>query len=264
MSTSNLEILFLGSGAAFTTGGDNYQSNILLRLGDTSLLVDCGSDIRFSLFDQGLNYDSAQDVYISHLHADHVFGLEWLGFNRKFNSSLPKPVLHLSNKIVKKIWANVLSGAMSSLENEVSTLESFFSVYPIGKENYFHWQGIKFNLVRTVHSKNNRQLNPSFGLFWVYAGQRIFLTTDTQFCAGYLMDYYRKADLIFHDCETSKVHSGVHAHYNELLSLDPTIKNKMWLYHYNPGVLPEADKAGFKGFVKKGQSFVISSLNKGD
>jgi hypothetical protein len=29
----------------------------------------------------------------------------------------------------------------------------------------------------------------------------------------------------------------------------------MWLYHYNPGHLPDARADGFRGFVKKGQVF---------
>jgi hypothetical protein len=63
------------------------------------------------------------------------------------------------------------------------------------------------------------------------------------------------ADIIFHDCETASVKSGVHAHYTELLTLSETIRNKIWLYHYNPGALPDAKKDGFRGFVKKGQCF---------
>jgi len=69
------------------------------------------------------------------------------------------------------------------------------------------------------------------------------------------MPYYQKADIIFHDCETLKKPSGVHAHFNELVNLDKSIKAKMWLYHYNPIALPDAKKNGFRGFVKKGQIF---------
>ena len=40
-----------------------------------------------------------------------------------------------------------------------------------------------------------------------------------------------------------------------LATLAPEIKNKMWLYHYNPGPLPNAEKDGFLGFVKKSSLF---------
>jgi hypothetical protein len=49
---------------------------------------------------------------------------------------------------------------------------------------------------------------------------RVFVTTDTQFCPNQIMDFYKQSSLIFQDCETfdltGKIKSGVHAHYNDL------------------------------------------------
>lgn len=98
-------------------------------------------------------------------------------------------------------------------------------------------------------------INPSYGLLFKANGKKVFITTDTQFTPHQLMDFYKDSDIIFHDCETSKYTSGVHATYKEVITLDKAIKNKMWLYHYNPGKLPNAKKDGFLGFVNKGQSF---------
>ena len=70
------------------------------------------------------------------------------------------------------------------------------------------------------------------------------------------MPYYQQADLIFHDCDTHHK-SEVHAHFLELETLPAAIKNKMWLYHYSSLDAFNATAAGFKGFVKKGQSFEV-------
>lgn len=86
------------------------------------------------------------------------------------------------------------------------------------------------------------------------------MTTDTQFCLEEFAELYERADIIFHDCETAKVPSGVHAHYQELLTLPERVKSKMWLYGYQPGSLPDANKDGFRGFVKRGQIFDFSDL----
>jgi hypothetical protein len=72
-------------------------------------------------------------------------------------------------------------------------------------------------------------------------------------------EYYDRADVIFHDCETSPFPTKIHAHYTELLILPAKIRNKMWLYHYQPGALPDAEKDGFRGFVKRGQTFEFSN-----
>ena len=71
------------------------------------------------------------------------------------------------------------------------------------------------------------------------------------------MDYYKIADIIFHDCETADKKSGVHAHYSDLVLVEKKLKKKMWLYHYNSGVLPNAKADGFLGFVEKGQVFMV-------
>ena len=43
--------------------------------------------------------------------------------------------------------------------------------------------------------------------------------------------------------------------FSELITLDKEIRNKMWLYHYNPGPLPDARENGFRGFIQRGQAF---------
>lgn len=81
----------------------------------------------------------------------------------------------------------------------------------------------------------------------------IFLTGDTQHCPHQISKFYDKADFIFHDTETAPYYSKVHAHYDDLKTLDPQTKAKMWLCHYQPNPTQDPIKDGFLGFVKKGQ-----------
>lgn len=257
-----MKLTFLGSGSAFTVGADNFQSNMLLVSEQgNKLLIDCGSDIRFSLNTAGLSYLDITDIYISHLHADHVGGLEHIGFSTKFDPRCNKPILYLSKELASQLWNNTLSGGMRSIEGDVADLDTFFKVNKIEHDNYFFtWEDIQFNLVKTIHVNNGYFITPSYGLFFEVDGIKVFLTTDTQFCVDKIGEFYERADIIFHDCETSKNRSIVHAHYNDLVTLPQKIKNKMWLYHYEAGLLPDANKDGFCGFVKRGQTFELSSL----
>jgi ribonuclease BN (tRNA processing enzyme) len=78
---------------------------------------------------------------------------------------------------------------------------------------------------------------------------KIFFTGDTQFAPKQLMTFYDQADLIIQDCETSPFKSGVHAHYNELITLPAEIKSKMVLVHYNDNVInPENDKISLQWY----------------
>lgn len=250
-----MKLIFLGSGSAFTVGTKNYQSNMLIKKNNKNLLLDCGTDARFALFELGLDHRDIDAVYVSHLHSDHVGGLEWLAFTTFFDDKCKKPTLYLPEGIGESLWNCVLAGGLQSLEGETAKLKTYFNVSNIKRDAQFTWQGIKFHLIQTLHVLSDNAILPSFGLFFKHNRKKIFITTDSQFTPALLLDYFLAADVIFHDCETSKIRSGVHAHYDDLKTLPANIKRKMWLYHHNPGRLPNAVKAGFKGFIKKGQSF---------
>lgn len=254
-----MKITFIGTGSAFTVGSGNYHSNMLLQSSSgKNLLLDCGSDARLSLFELGFGYKDIHDVYVSHLHADHVGGLEWLAFSTKFSEEgLPKPLLHISEDLVDGLWEKVLSGGLSSLPEKKAKLSSYFSIDQIPVGHPFQWEGIEFYLIKTLHTMSDKIYQPCYGLLFAIHGKKIFITTDTQFTPEFLQNTYEEADLIFHDCETAVIHSECHSHFSDLKTLDPKIKEKMWLYHYQPGPLPDARKLGFKGFVKKGQSFEL-------
>jgi len=251
-----VKLTFLGSGSAFTVGSDNFQSNMLLESDSgAKLLIDCGTDIRFSLHKLGYSYTDITDVYITHLHADHVGGLEWLGFGTHFHSNCGRPNLYLSHTMVHDLWHRSLVGGMRSVQSVVTDLDFFFNVHPIHENHIFSWEDINFHLIQTVHALNGFSLMPSYGLIFNINDQTILISADTQFCPALMAKFYKNADLIFHDCEISQRHSGVHARYQDLLTLDKSIREKMWLYHYEPLKLPDTKKAGFRGFVKRGQCF---------
>lgn len=253
-----LKITFLGTGSAFTVGACNFQSNLLLEIGNDSLLIDAGTDIRHSLYEQKLTYHDIHNVYITHVHGDHCGGLEWLALTSYFDPTYKgKPTLYASEKVIHDLWNKTLSGGLSTLANVQATLDTYFNVKPVKQYGGFVWHSIQFKLVQTIHFYSEYELMPSYGLIFSYHDSRIFFTSDTQSAPSQLISFYEEADIIFHDCETLPRKSGVHAHYDELAKLPDHIKNKMWLYHYNPGPLPDAKKDGFLGFVVKGQSFTF-------
>lgn len=257
-----MKLMFLGSGSAFTVGAENFNSNMLLTNDNNEhLLLDCGSDIRFSTYEFKIKNTDINAVFISHFHSDHCGGLEWLGFSCRLDPHCHKPTLLIKNDMVDRLWDHVLSGGMSSFEGECAQLSNFFNVQVIGDNNRMTWGGIQFETIQTVHVIDNKTLVPSYGLLFRVKKHWIFITFDTQFVPENYMPIYKKADLIFHDCETRENPTKVHSHFNQLITLPDNIRKKMWLYHYDPGPLPDAKAAGFKGFVAKGQTFDLDAEN---
>lgn len=53
---------------------DRGHSSFLYRFGKVALLIDCGESISSSYKASGLDYDTIDRIFISHLHCDHVGG----------------------------------------------------------------------------------------------------------------------------------------------------------------------------------------------
>lgn len=255
-----MKLKFLGSGSAFTVGDENYHSNMVIEADShKKLLIDCGSDARFSAFEQGFSPKDLSDVYISHLHADHMGGLEWLAFSSKYHpTGNYKHRLHLNHQLVSDLWNKALSASLNPSEDPSIDLSTYFDIDAITTDT-FQWEGITFHLFPTLHIMVGSWRMPSYGLWFQAHAYTVLITTDAQFDLDGMQELYQKCDIIFQDCETSACKSGVHAHYTELKLLSPAIKSKMWLYHYQPGPLPNAKEDGFRGFVKKGQCFDFSN-----
>jgi ribonuclease BN (tRNA processing enzyme) len=251
-----MQLLFLGSGSAHTVGADNFQSNMML-IADSGrrLLIDCGSDIRWSLARQGLSHLDITDIYVSHLHADHIGGLEYVGFQTKFDQRCQRPRLFVEASLASPLWNRSLRGGMGIISDAETQLETFFDVCRVAENKPFDWEGIRLEPIATIHVFSPRATVHSYGLLIECNSHRTFLTTDTQFTPGRLADCYSSADLIFHDCETGPTRTGVHPHYEDLVQLPDAVRGKTWLYGYPPGPLPNAPAAGFLGFVRAGQTF---------
>jgi len=68
---------------------DRNHASFLYRLGQTTILVDCGESVDRSYKASGLSYDAIGAIFLSHLHSDHVGGFfmfmqgMWLEGRRK-------------------------------------------------------------------------------------------------------------------------------------------------------------------------------------
>jgi len=230
-----MKFTFLGTGSAFCM--NNYQTNILVEDGKHKLLIDAGGDVRFALAELGYTYKDLDAIYITHGHADHIGGIEYVSFCSYFDPSKNKIPLYCNKGLVDDLWNNALSFGLSSVQGKVVNLNDYFNLEQIDSNGYFNWGSGKFEIVQAVHIMNGYTIVPTFGLMITIGKKKIYFTGDTQFNPHQIEDFYEEADIIIQDCETTKFCSRVHANYSELRTLKYETKRKMWLVHYQDLIL---------------------------
>jgi ribonuclease BN (tRNA processing enzyme) len=276
-----MNLTALGVSNALYTNG--FSSNFLIEFeSGYKLLFDCGADIKCSLNNLDIHPLDIDGVYISHLHSDHVGGLEYLAFSKYFLGGMKRVDLFIDPYYREELWSETLKGGMKYINGKKCNINTFFNVKELisgrfvlefcNPEEY----RVSMQPVKVPHYKIDSEIIPSFGLLIQEqsaeqnAVRSIFISSDTQYCPEILnLLINADVDAILHDCEMGTVRSKVHAHYNDLRNLPEELKKKMWLYHYDnesylrreSSHLSFAKRDGFAGVMKIGQELVFGIQN---
>lgn len=210
----------LGTG---TMDSQFHNTNLLFQIEGGNLLVDCGFTIKTALQDQGRTLSEIDAVYITHVHGDHAFGLEQLGYNAMFHS--PRRVtLFLERGLKPVLWDQCLKGSMQYTGRGEHELEDYFDI-EIVENHEFRFRSCHFETFATQHT-------PGKSTYGIIADENFVHTSDTMpLCwLRYAGDRF---DRILHDC-SSQYHSGVHSSYREIIDYYPDdVRKRLTAIHYD-------------------------------
>jgi ribonuclease BN (tRNA processing enzyme) len=225
-----------------------WNSGYLVEARGKRLLIDCGFTIKYALRDVGLTLADVEAVFITHVHGDHVHGLERLGYESRYGFH-KRACLLLAPGIRHELWDLCLQGTMGSSSDGRNALEDFFDVRALDG-GPFEWEGVRFEPFPTPHTPNK----PSYGLI---INDRLIITSDTRPIDWLARDASER--IIIHDCALG-AGNPVHAGLDELLQLyPPAVRRRLWAIHYGDRIEEYRARieAEFAGVAQRGQCFAI-------
>jgi len=88
----SVEVMFLGSGDAFGSGG-RLQTCIMVSHEGGRFLIDCGSTALIAMRQHRIEPNDIDAVFLTHLHGDHFGGLPYVVLDGQFFSRRERPLI---------------------------------------------------------------------------------------------------------------------------------------------------------------------------
>lgn len=219
--TYALHVLGAGGAHAVALGS---STAVLERDGDPLLLIDCGPETLARYLEV---YGAApRAVFITHVHMDHVAGLERLFVRTWFDATHPAKVkLYAHAALVPLLQSRVADYPNVVAEGGVNFWDAYHLI-PLSR-GFWH-EGLWFDVFPTRHHAPNT----AFGV--VLSGCFAW-TGDTRPVPEMLAAHAGGTTLIAHDCALNgnPSHAGIADLEREY---DESLRARLLLYHYGSAV----------------------------
>jgi ribonuclease BN (tRNA processing enzyme) len=244
--SASFEVVVLGVGDTFSEL--HCTSALLLRCEGVNLAIDCPDRYRFALraatraSGRALSLSDIDHVLITHVHGDHMNGLEGVAFYKHFVDRR-KLQLISAPEVRAHIWDERLKASMSQLwdgsRQRQLDFDDYFEHVPLSWTEAIRIGPFSIRARRTIHHV------PTSALLVEAAGRTLGYSADTAFDPS-LIEFLAPADLIIHETNFGPAHTP----YAALAALPEPLRKKLRLIHYHDAFDTE--------------SSVISALREGD
>lgn len=221
----------------------NFNNNALVSSESGNMLIDCGYTIKHALHASGLNIADIDDIYISHVHGDHVFGLERVAYESKFKYN-KKIRLIFHESLYEELWEQTLKGSLGRNSDGICEFDDYFDIVTI-TNNRFSSLGNDYKIFPVEHTPGK----PAYGLV---LAEQILYTTDTIAIPEVIKK--QNFNIGFHDVTLTN-YNPVHASIDSLVEkYSYDLRKKLYLMSYEDDWedFENLVDEKFGGFAKQG------------
>lgn len=200
-----MKVLFLGTGEAFDPVLPNNSAVVISK--EANIMVDCGYNIPQQYFNLLGDPEFIDGLYLTHLHADHCFGLPallvWMleeGRSKPLHLLGPKDRLAEMMTFVDKGYP----GASSKLTFPLVPVE-------LDEDKAVRHGGLEIRIARTVHGAPNHAVR-----FDSPAGTSVMLSGDGEVTEA-SAELFQNCSLVAHEAYRVTEHTRGHSSVREVL-----------------------------------------------
>ena len=225
---ADFEVLVLGVGDTFSE--KHHSTALLLACDGFHLAIDCPDMYRSVLRAAGATSGRAtaladiDHVLITHVHGDHMNGLEGVAFYKHFVDGT-RVKLVSSPEVRATIWDERLKASMGVLwdgrQFRHMGFDDYFEHVPLAWTDETSIGPFRIRARRTIHHV------PTSALLIEAGGRTLGYSADTAFDPE-LIAFLAPADLIIHETN----HGPAHTPYPALAALPAELRARMRLIHY--------------------------------
>jgi len=257
---------FFGAGGAFSRRYGTTCSELVLPSGER-WLIDCGRQAPDQLHHAGVSWHDIAGQLVTHVHGDHVYGLEDFAFSRYFYGVGDVPAIRAGGPRIKlvshsavrtEIW-QTLGASLRYLPDPAAptggTLGTYFDpIEAVGADpprgnpwahaERFECGELRVTMRETVHVP----CKPSTSIELDLGGALSWWSGDSTVDPALLTALEPRATVFFHDCTFIDYPGQVHGSFQLLESLPEAVRRKMVLMHHEDDLEGHRVRAEALGF----------------
>jgi ribonuclease BN (tRNA processing enzyme) len=187
-----MHLQFVGCGDAFGSGG-RFNTCFHLVGKNVNALIDCGATSLVAMNRLGIDRNAITTIFISHFHADHIFGLPFFILEANYVTKRTQPLTIVGPPGLKTRFPELMECAFPGTGGMALNFELALQELNIGTRNDIGSVG-----VTPSHVVHDDRAGPCLGFRFEAEGKVLAFSGDTEWTEA-LIDVGREADLFI--CE---------------------------------------------------------------